>query len=235
MKIELWSDYACPYCYIGKVRLEKALKKLNHTSDIEIIMRSFELDPNASHHVVSTTLDRFSKKYGLSKDMATQRIQAITNTAVAEGLDFKYISTRYTNTLQAHRLTKYAQSKGKNEIVEKLFYAYFTDNLELSNTQVLLDVAESVGLDIKEVEAMLASDAFIKEVREDEMDATKNQIYGVPYFLINKTYAVSGAQPVEMLYQSLKEILKKENSDIQYDEEMVCGVDGCSIERVSND
>lgn len=225
MKIEVWSDYACPYCYIGKVRLQKALEMLKVTN-VEVVIKSFELDPNASEHVVSSTVDRFSRKYGLSKDMAMQRIEMITQTAIAEGLDFKYISTRYTNTLQAHRLTKFAQSKGKHEIVDKLFHAYFGDNLELSDVQVLQSVAESVGLDVREVEEMLASDAYIKEVRDDELEAAKRQIHGVPFFLINDTYEISGAQPTHMLAQALQEIMEKEKSTSMQDV-MMCGIDGC--------
>jgi len=130
MKIELWSDYACPYCYIGEIRLEKALEEIDNKNEIEVIMRSFELDPNASYEMTSTTLERFAKKYGLSEEMAKQRIDEITNIAIEEGIDFRYISTRYTNTFDAHRLTKFAESKGKKGISEKLFRAYFTDNME---------------------------------------------------------------------------------------------------------
>lgn len=229
MKIEIWSDYACPYCYIGKVRLEKAIKKLGYENHINIVMRSFELDTNASREVVSTTLDRFSKKYGLTKEMGKQRIDSITKMAVEEGIDFKYISTRYTNTFDAHRLTKLAESKGKQEIVEKLFQAYFTENLELSNVDVLVDVGVQVGLDKDEIMQMLSSDAFVKEVREDELEANKQGIHGVPYILVNNTYTISGAQTVHMLYHALKEVLEKEDSTSYSLDAMLCDKNGCNI------
>lgn len=230
MKIELWSDYACPYCYIGEKRLEKAIAALNAQDEIEIVMRSFELDPHASREVVSTTLERFAKKYRLSKEMAQKRIEDITNLAIAEGIDFKYISTRYTNTFDAHRLTKFAESKGKKGISEKLFAAYFTENKELSNLELLKEIGVEVGLDGDEVAEMLATDLFAKEVREDEQMATMNGIYGVPYLLINGEYTISGAQPTELLQRALQELLQKEKTElIENMEGKVCGPDGCHI------
>ena len=214
MKIELWSDYACPYCYIGEKRLEKAIAAINAQDEIEIVMRSFELDPYASREVVSSTLERFAKKYGLSKEMAQKRIEDITNLAIEEGIDFKYISTRYTNTFDAHRLTKFAQSKGKKGISEKLFAAYFTDNKELSNLELLKEIGIEVGLDGEEVAQMLATDLFAKEVREDEREAARYGIYGVPYFLINRKYAISGAQSTELIRKTLEEILEKEKVEL---------------------
>lgn len=230
MKIELWSDYACPYCYIGEKRLEKAIAAINAQDEIEIVMRSFELDPYASREVVSTTLERFAKKYGLSKEMAQKRIEDITNLAIAEGIDFKYISTRYTNTFDAHRLTKLAESKGKKGISEKLFAAYFTDNKELSNLELLKEIGVEVGLDGDEVDEMLRSDLFANEVREDEQMATMYGIHGVPYLLINGEYTISGAQPTELIQRALQELLRKEKTELTKNMEGgVCGPDGCHI------
>ena len=136
MKIEIWSDYACPFCYIGEKRLEKALAAIPD-KNIEVIFKSFELDPTAPKNVTSNTVDRFAEKYGLSKTEAAERIEQISQMGRAEGIDFKYASTLYTNTFDALRLTKLAQDKGRTEIIEKLFDAYFTKNLELSNFDVL--------------------------------------------------------------------------------------------------
>lgn len=230
MKIELWSDYACPYCYIGERRLEKAIEAIGAQDEIEIVMRSFELDPNTSRKVVSTTLERFAKKYGLSQEMAQRRIDDIANLGRAEGIDFKYSSTRYTNTFDAHRLTKFAESKGKKGISERLFEAYFTDNKELSSLELLKDIGVAVGLNGDEVIEMLKTDAFAEEVREDEKMAAAYGIHGVPYFLINGEYTVSGAQPVELLQRALQELLQKERIELLQDmkgEE--CGLDGCHI------
>ena len=115
MKITYWSDYACPYCYIGEKRLETAIEELGLKEDIDIEMRAFELDPNASYEVVSRTDERFAVKYGLTLDMARRQIEKISILGKNEGIDFKYIDTQYTNMLDAHRLTKLVASKGNKE------------------------------------------------------------------------------------------------------------------------
>ena len=127
MKIEIWSDYACPFCYIGEERLEKAMKELGIKDQVNIEMRSFELDPNASYNVVSNTEDRFAKKYRISNPMAAERISQIEQYGKEEGIDFKYSTTQYTNTMDAHRLTHYAEKQGNKAIAKDLFKAYFTE------------------------------------------------------------------------------------------------------------
>lgn len=136
MKIEIWSDYACPFCYIGEKRLERALAELGDTT-VSVEFRSFELDPTAGREVTSSTPKRFALKYGLSLDAAQERIEQISLMGRREGIDFRYSTTRYTNTFDALRLTKYAQEHGHDEIIGKLFDAYFTKNLELSDRAVL--------------------------------------------------------------------------------------------------
>ena len=185
MKIELWSDYACPFCYIGEKRLEKALAEIADGDKIEVEFKSFELDPYADREVVSSTVERFAAKYHLSQEDAAERIEAISDMGRREGLDFRYASTRYTNTFDALRLTKYAQEQGKTEIITKLFDAYFTKNLELSNHEVLAQIATECGMDEGKVMAVLASDRYAAAVRADEQEAMERGIHGVPYFLIN--------------------------------------------------
>ena len=232
MKIELWSDYACPFCYIGERRLEKALAQIEGGDRAEIVFRSFELDPAASREVVSSTLDRFAAKYRLSKEEAAERIEAISGMGRGEGIDFRYAYTRYTNTFDALRLTKYAQSMGKTEIITRLFDAYFTKNLELSDHGVLREIAISSGLDGEETDRVLESDRYADEVRADEREAMERGIHGVPYFLINGRYTASGAQPTELLKEALEKILseEKEQSDSAKSlDGMTCGPDGCSF------
>ena len=224
MKIEIWSDYACPFCYIGEARLKKALGKIPAQVDVEF--KSFELDPTAPHEVVSSTEERFAEKYGLSRDDARARIESISETGRAEGLDFKYLTTRYTNTFDALRLTKFATAHGHAEIVEKLFDAYFTKNLELADFDVLKKISVECGLDATEVEKFLAGDEFAAEVRDDEREAAAYGIHGVPYFVINEKYAVSGAQPTEVLVATLRRILAEE-LDEKFFDGMVCDADGC--------
>ena len=228
MKIEVWSDYACPFCYIGEKRLEKALSEINDNEKIEIEFKSFELDPTASNEVVSDTVTRFAKKYGMTKEEAASRIEAISMMGRREGIDFKYSSTRYTNTFDSLRLTKLAQKYGKTEIITKLFDAYFTKNLELSNHHVLKKIAAECGLDSIEVDETLKSDKFAEEVREDERQAAMLGIHGVPYFVVGGKYGLSGAQPVEILKKAINDVLTDE-AEKEFNE-MTCGPNGCKFD-----
>lgn len=227
MKIEIWSDYACPFCYIGEARLEKAMNELGIKDQVNIEMRSFELDPNASYEVVSNTEDRFAKKYGLSNSMAAERIRQIEQYGKDEGIDFKYYTTRYTNTMDAHRLTHYAEKQGNKTIAKDLFKAYFTDNLELSDKNVLKEIAVKNGLDENEVEKVLNSNEFESDVRKDETQAYSMGVRGVPYFLINGEITLSGAQNVETFKMALKQAMQddSQNNDLSG---MSCGIDGCN-------
>ena len=223
MKIEVWSDYACPFCYIGEKRLQRALNELG--KDIEVEFKSFELDPTASKEVISATDERFAQKYSLSLDAARKKIEQISLMGRNEGIDFKYLTTRYTNTFDALRLTKFAQEKGHNEIIIKLFDAYFTKNLELSDHKVLKKIAVECGLDGEEVENVLNSDRYAAEVREDEREAALIGIHSVPYFIIGGKYGLSCAQPVEILKQAINEALIDENLN-----GMTCGANGCKFD-----
>ena len=226
MTIKIWSDYACPFCYIGEKRLEKALSQID--GEFKIEFKSFELDPTASEKVTSSTVERFAKKYGMSIDDAAQRIEQISMMGRREGIDFKYISTRYTNTFDSLRLTKFAQEKGHEEIIEKLFDAYFTKNLELADHEVLKKIAADCGLDENEVAEVLNSDKYAEEVRRDEYEAAVNGIHGVPYFVIADKYALSGAQPADVIKQAIEDAVADE-----IDEKfsgMTCGADGCKFE-----
>ena len=227
MKIEIWSDYACPFCYIGEKRLEKAIAEVS-SDNIDIEFKSFELDPTASNEVVSDTVDRFAIKYGMSKEDAAHRIEQISMMGRREGIDFKYSSTRYTNTFDSLRLTKLAQERGHNEIITKLFDAYFTKNLELSNHGVLKKIAIECGLDENEVDEFLKGDKYAADVRNDEREAAMLGIHGVPYFVIGGKYGLSGAQPVEVLKQAINEALTDE-AETAFNG-MTCGANGCHFE-----
>ena len=225
MTIKIWSDYACPFCYIGEKRLEKALSQID--GEFKIEFKSFELDPTASEKVTSSTVERFAKKYGMSIDDAAHRIEQISMMGRREGIDFKYISTRYTNTFDSLRLTKFAQEKGHEEIIEKLFDAYFTKNLELADHEVLKKIAAECGLDENEVAEVLNSDKYAEEVRRDEYEAAVNGIHGVPYFVIADKYALSGAQPADVIKQAIEDAVAEE-----IDEKfsgMTCGPEGCKF------
>ena len=229
MKITYWSDYACPYCYIGEKRLETAIEELGLKEDIDIEMRAFELDPNASYEVVSRTDERFAVKYGLTLDMARHQIEKISILGKNEGIDFKYIDTQYTNMLDAHRLTKLVASKGNkentNKVIHLLFDAYFTKNLKLADRSILSDIARQVGIDEDELNKMLDSDDFIDDVRFDENEAYKLGVHGVPYFVIDDKYVIGGCQTKEGIKQTILKALDESNGSSE--QGMTCGSNGC--------
>ena len=195
MKIIYWSDYACPYCYIGITRLQKAIKELGKENEIELEMRAFQLDPNAPDKSNGNTLDRFSKKYKISKEQANKRIEHIDKMGREEGLDFNYLTTLFTNTMNAHRLTKYAYNNETieicNNLIEKIFELYFSKNEELANIKTLVKAGVEVGIKKENIETLLGSDDYKDEVSKDILIATNSNINAVPFFIIGK-YALSG-------------------------------------------
>ena len=232
MKITYWSDYACPYCYIGEARLKKAIADIPELADTEIEMKSFQLDPYAGEHAVGDTQTRFAKKYGLSMEMAGQQIEGISQLGIAEGLDFKYATTLFTNTMDAHRLTKLAQSKGDaalaERVIERLFRAYFTENRELADQELLQQIGEECGLDPEEVREVLATEKYRDEVILDEREASRYGIHAVPFFVIGK-YGISGAQTTEGMKAALLKVMEEE-AEAGLSGGMACGPDGCHFE-----
>ena len=222
MKIEIWSDYACPFCYIGEKRLERALAEVGD-KNISVEFKSFELAPEAGSAVESTTPERFALKYGLSLAAANERIEQISLMGRGEGIDFRYATTRYTNTFDALRLTKFAQEKCHDEIITKLFDAYFTKNLELSDRAVLKKIAVECGLNGKDVDEILSGDRYAEDVRADELQAARLGIHGVPYFIIGGKYGLSGAQPVDVLKRAITDALTEKTGG------MTCGAEGCTF------
>lgn len=212
MKITYWSDYACPYCYIGEARLKEAIKGLN--IPIELEMKSFQLDITAPKKSVGDTQTRFANKYGISFAQAGLQIEVITRMGRDEGLDFKYATTLFTNTFDAHRLTKLAQSKNNpaltETLIENLFRAYFTDNKELADIELLQNIGENSGLDTIEVKNLLSSDKFGEQVKQDEYEAFQRGIHGVPFYMIGDKYTISGTQNADFMKKSILQVFKKD-------------------------
>ena len=209
MKITYWSDFACPYCYIGNARLKKAIFDLGIENDVEFDIRAFELDQNAPKNVVSTTVERFAKKYGLSMDDAQKEVDNISKLGIDDGIDFKSATTLYTNTRDAHRLMKFAQSKNNFKLVENLsnllFDAYFTKNLKLADKSVLMSIAHEAGLKKDEVEEILQTEKYDSEVEKDEEIALINGIRAVPFYLFDGKYLIPGA----LSYNDFKKVLSQ--------------------------
>ncbi|MBD5266676.1 MAG: DsbA family oxidoreductase [Bacteroides sp.] len=236
MTLTIWSDFACPYCYIGETRLEKAIEELGLKNDVVIDFRAFELDPTAPKEVTTTTPERFAMKYRLSIEGAKKQIEQISDLGKELGIDFKYMTTQYSNTRDAHRLMKLAEAKYDRETVAKLnealFAAYFTENLILADHKVLLDKALSVGMDEKEVKEVLDSDKYDDEVRLDEREAAMRGVHGVPYIVFNGSFAVPGAMTIDGFKSALERELKKqakESEEQSGERPHACGPDGCQL------
>ena len=213
MEIFYWSDYGCPYCYIGETNLKAALKELGIPVKAE--MHAFELSPDASRSCLGSARDLVARKYGLSPERAEESLRRINDFAAASGLAFDFGKARFTNTFDAHRLTKYARSLDCDKadaVLELLFRAGFCLGRELADREVLLDIAREAGLEEDAVKAVLDSDAYAAEVRADEQEAHRYGVSGVPYFVINGEYAIPGALGKEEMKKVLLQIQSGELS-----------------------
>ncbi|MFC0216600.1 DsbA family oxidoreductase [Paenibacillus chartarius] len=206
MKVEVWSDFACPFCYIGKRRFEAALEQFPQRAEVEIVYRSFELDPNAPRKVEYDVHQMLANKYGMPRERAVEMNRNMTEQAADVGLTYNMDTIAVTNTFDAHRLTHYAAAYSKrNAMTERLLKAYFTDSLNLSDHETLAGLAAEIGLDRDEVLRMLAEGEYGSEVRADEQEAAQLGIRGVPFFVIDRKFGVSGAQPSEVFVQALQQ------------------------------
>ncbi|WP_312752223.1 DsbA family oxidoreductase [Psychrobacter sanguinis] len=235
MKITYWSDYACPYCYIGEVRLDKAIERLKLQGElpenIEIELKAFQLDPNAPLTANGSTQERFAKKYGISYEQAGLQIQKISQLSEEEGIAFNYANTLFTNTMDAHRLTKYVQQNAPEQVdrfKKAIYKAYFTDIKELANREVLISIAAEFGLDV-DIVALLESNRFKDEVIADQQEAMRLGVRGVPYFVINETYAIPGAISQQDFENTLRQAYREQLADKQQDNFVSCDTEGCDI------
>jgi predicted DsbA family dithiol-disulfide isomerase len=236
MKIEVWSDYVCPFCYIGKRRLEMALAQFPHKDQVEVEFKSFELDPNSPRNTGESIHEVLAKKYGMSVEQAKQSNRGVGQQAASVGLTFNFDEMKPTNTFDAHRLAKFAKTLGKEkELSEKLLYAYFTESKHIGDHETLADIAVSSGLDREKALAVLQDqNAFASEVKLDEALAQQYGVRGVPFFVINQKYAISGAQPLETFTGALQKVWEEESAspvfeDLSTDEDVSCADGSCVI------
>lgn len=196
MIIEYWSDFACPFCYIAETRMKKALRELDISDECRLDFKAFELNQDAPKVPKRNIVEGFSHHYGMTMEQAQAQVDRICAMGKEEGLEFNYATARGSNTFDALRLTKLAQSKGRelgDAFVERMYKAYFTENRILTDRETLLSIAEEMGLDRKESEDLLDGDMYSKEVRRDEQEAYYLGISAVPFFVINKKYGIPGA------------------------------------------
>jgi predicted DsbA family dithiol-disulfide isomerase len=234
LRIDVFSDIACPWCYVGKRRLEAALAKFPHKDEVEVVWRAFELDPSAPRERDrdGTYAARLAKKYGTSEARAEGMIANMASVAKDDGLDFRFDHIRPGNTFDAHRVLHLAHERGVQDAVkERLLRAYMTDGEPIGDPETLVRLAAEAGLDAEEVRGMLATDRFTEEVRSEEDEARSLGIHGVPFFVLGGKYAVEGAQPAELLLRALnkawEDVAEKRVDEEPFAEGAVCGPDGC--------
>ena len=237
VKIEIWSDVVCPWCYIGKRRIENALAGFEHADEVEVHWRSFQLDPGAPTEPTESAAAMIARKYGQSAAGAQQMQDRVEAVAAEEGLVYRLSQTLHLNTVDAHRLIHLAHEQGGNElqgrVKEALLKAYFTDARNVADHAVLREVALAAGLEPTRVDEVLASREFEAEVHADAEQAQAYGATGVPFFVIDQKYGVSGAQPTEVFTQVLEKAWSESHPRIEVlatgDGAEACGPDGCAI------
>lgn len=237
MKIEIWSDFVCPFCYIGKRKLEVALNEFHGKDRVEIEFKSYQLDPSTPKYSGQDFYESMGTKFG-SAEQAKQMMGSITEQAKEVGLDFHFDTMKPTNTFDAHRLTKFAKEHGKDaELAEKLLYANFTESKDVGDATTLAELAAEVGLPKDAALAVVNDpDAYADEVKADIEEAQKVGVQGVPFFVFNRKYAISGAQPPEAFKEALEKVFEEEQPVSAFEDlspangaDATCTDDSCAV------
>ena len=211
MKIEIWSDYVCPFCYIGKKQLEKAIQDMGYDGQVELIYKSYQLDPTTPVDSNVTVYESLAKKYGMSLEKAQEMTEGVTARAKEVGLNYDFSNLMEENTLKAHRLVKWAEQQGDvTALVESLLHSHFIEGKRIGQDEVLLTIAEQVGLQREEVAKVLVADAFKDEVEADIQEGQQLGVRGVPFFVLNRKYGISGAQPQQVFEETLRKVAEEE-------------------------
>ena len=205
MRIEIWSDVVCPWCYIGKRRLERALSGFAHRDEVELVYRSFQLDPGAPAEPVESVAEHLGRKYGGGPAAGQRMIDQVEAVAAEEGLVFRLGSAQRVGTVDAHRLLHLAAQHGRQvDLKEALLHAYFAEARNVADHEVLLEIATAVGLEGDRVRQTLAGSEFADAVADDVRQAQAYGAGGVPFFVVDERYGLSGAQPVEVFEELLR-------------------------------
>jgi len=205
MKVEIWSDVMCPFCYIGKRKFEAALAKFEYKNHVEVIWKSFQLQPDMVTNPTKNTLEHLAESKGWTLAYTKQVTSQVVQMAKEVGLNYDFDKAVVANSFDAHRLSHFAKSKGKGDAIEEqLFKAYFIDGKNTADHATLTQLAVSIGLNETEVKQILTSDSFAIEVRQDIYESQQIGVTGVPYFVLNNKYAISGAQSSETFLGALQ-------------------------------
>lgn len=208
IKIEIWSDVMCPFCYIGKRRLEQAVEKLDFSERVDIEWKSFQLDPGAPKTSELDPYDYLAKRYGNDRKWSIEMHDQVTANAKKDGLDYRFDLAVVSNSLDAHKAAHFAKENGQGDAFEEaLFRSYFTEGKNISDEEFLVNLATDLGLDESGVRQAIHSDEYKNKVQNEIMEAQQMGVKGVPFFVFDRKYAVSGAQPVDAFVQTLEHVL----------------------------
>ncbi|WP_420595551.1 DsbA family oxidoreductase [Deinococcus sp.] len=210
LQVDIWSDIACPWCYIGKRRFEQALAQFPQAEQVDVVWHSFELDPSAPVQSDTPMRERLASKYGRSLADAQAMMDGMTQTAAAEGLEYHFEKSQPTNTFQAHQLLHLAAEKGvQGRLKERLLSAHLSEGENLGDVETLVRLASDAGLNADEARLALSNQTYADAVRQDEAQAQAFGIQGVPFFVLGNKYGVSGAQAPETLLGALNQVLSE--------------------------
>jgi predicted DsbA family dithiol-disulfide isomerase len=230
MRVDIWSDIVCPWCYIGKRRFETALTRFDHAEEVDVVWHSFELDPSAPAQRQGNLADLLASKYGMSRQQALDANANITGLAAAEGLDYHLDRAQPGNTFNAHRLIHLAEAHGlQDEMKERLMRGYFVEGMAVGDTDDLVAAGVEVGLDKDEVKAVLDGDDYREAVRADEATASRLGISGVPFFVLDQRYGVSGAQAPDAILAALNQAWQEATPVVATGTGDACEGDSCPV------
>ena len=234
MKIEVWSDYVCPFCYIGKRQLEIAIKQSGYEGQIEVEMKSFLLDPTTPVDTEQSVYEALAQKYNMPQEQVKSMTANVAERAKEVGLNYNFDMMKNANTTAAHRLAKWAKIKGLDaQLNERLLKAYFLEGAAIGKHDVLLELAAEVGLDKEEAKEVLNSTQFANEVEEDIVEAQNLGVRGVPFFVIDRKYGISGAQPQplfnETVVKAAKEAGLKPKLQMVGNDDAICADGQCDL------
>ncbi|MCX4504476.1 DsbA family oxidoreductase [Streptomyces anulatus] len=237
MRVEIWSDIACPWCYIGKARFEKGLAEFAHRDEVEVVHRSFELDPSRAKGDTALVIDMLAEKYGRTREEAASMEANVAANAQAEGLGYRTEGRDHGSTFDLHRLLHLAKARGRqDELLTLAYRANFAEERSVFDDAVLLALAVEAGLDADEARAVLADpEAYADDVRTDEREAAELGANAVPFFVLDRRYGISGGQPSEVFVQALEQAWKDRPATALTavgGDAAVCDTDGsCEVPR----
>jgi predicted DsbA family dithiol-disulfide isomerase len=232
MKIEIWSDVACPWCYIGKRRFEAALSGFEHRGSVDVTWRSYQLDPTLPEHYDGTELDYLSTRKGMAPQQVSQMFEHVTEQAKGEGLDYRFDKVVVANSFTAHRLIHLAAAHGKQDAAkERLLSDHFEHGQDIGSTAYLTTLGSDLGIDAGEVAGLFTTDKYADDVRFDFEEARALGISGVPFFVIDRKFGLSGAQPAETFTAALNQAWQDANPLVLVNSAggETCGPEGCAV------